>query len=189
MQTRLTASGKHTLILRSKGITTWEEALDYVQAIPYGRNTNRHDFSLVITEHRGTCSSKHAFLKTVATENSIQNVDLIVGIYKMNEKNTPIGPVLSANQLNYIPEAHCYLRINKQTIDVTANHSEFDSIKSDIMEEISIEANQVSADKINIHQHFIQNWITENRIPFSLPEIWKIREECIQQLTIRNEKN
>ena len=39
-------------------------------------------------ENKGTCSSKHAFLKKVADWNNIKNVKLILGMYQMNELNT-----------------------------------------------------------------------------------------------------
>jgi len=64
--------------------------------LPYGRTANRTDLSLVISEQKGTCSSKHALLKEVADLNGIKGIDLIIGIYKMSEANTPgIGDELS----------------------------------------------------------------------------------------------
>lgn len=76
----------------------WNELVDYVKLIPYGRNSNRSDFSLVIKENKGTCSSKHAFLKDYADKNSISNVNLYIGIFKMTEANTTkIYPLLSDN--------------------------------------------------------------------------------------------
>lgn len=76
------------------------ETIDFVKQIPYGRNANREDFSLVISENKGTCSSKHAYLKDFATKNNIPNVQLITGMYKINEQNTKIGTILSENNLD-----------------------------------------------------------------------------------------
>ena len=56
----------------------WEKTINFVKQIPYGRNSNREDFSLVISENKGTCSSKHAYLKDFANRNNIPNVQLIV---------------------------------------------------------------------------------------------------------------
>lgn len=44
-------------------ITTFREALKYVHELPYGRNNNRTDYLLVISEKCGTCSTKHALIK------------------------------------------------------------------------------------------------------------------------------
>lgn len=79
----------------------WQETINLVKHIPYGRNSNRTNFSLVISENKGTCSSKHAFLKDFAIKNKIPNVQLIIGIYKMNELNTNIGTTLSDNNISY----------------------------------------------------------------------------------------
>ncbi len=161
----------------------FEALLEKVRHIPYGRNSNRTDFSLVITENKGTCSSKHAFLKDFADKNNIANIDLVIGIYKMNEQNTNVGTILSENKIDYIPEAHCYLKINGEVIDVTNPNSDFNKIKNDILEEIIIEPNQVTDFKVNYHKAFIQNWIIENKINYSFEEIWIIREQCIENLS------
>jgi hypothetical protein len=161
----------------------WQETINFVRQIPYGRNANREDFSLVITENKGTCSSKHAFLKDFANKNNIPNVQLIIGIYKMNEQNTNIGSLLSDNNLEYIPEAHCYLKIEGNTLDVTTNESNFEKIKADLLEEIEIEPLQVANFKIDYHQNYIRNWLIETNSKFAFDEIWKIREKCIERLS------
>lgn len=160
--------------------------LEKVKHIPYGRNSNRTDFSLVITENKGTCSSKHAFLKDFADKNNIPNVDLIIGIYKMSESNTKIGNILSKHQIDYIPEAHCYLKINDEVVDATNTHSDFSKIKNDILEEITINPNQVGDFKVAYHKAFLKDWIRKENIPFGFDEIWTIREKCIENLSNNN---
>lgn len=162
----------------------FEELIEQVKHIPYGRNSNRTDFSLVVKENKGTCSSKHAFLKEHANKHHIENVKLFIGVFKMNEQNTPkITPLLSDNTIDYIPEAHCYLKVNENVVDVTSETSFYENIKNDILEEIEIEADQVTNWKIKFHQDFIKNWIMENDISLSFNEVWKIREECIEKLS------
>ena len=163
----------------------WQETINFVKQIPYGRNSNRTDFSLVLSENKGTCSSKHAYLKDFADKNAIPNVKLIIGIYKMSETNTPkIGTVLSKNNLDYIPEAHCYLKINSEIIDATSTTSDFEKIKNDILQEIEIKPYQVTDFKIEYHQNFIKNWILKHQIKHTFDQIWKIRETCIEQRSI-----
>ena len=161
----------------------WIETLNFVRHIPYGRNSNRQDFSLVILENIGTCSSKHAYLKNFALKNNIPNIQLFIGIYKMNEQNTPIGKILSDNNLIYIPEAHCYLKIKGEIVDVTSNESDFEKIKADLLQEIEIEPYQVADFKVNYHQDFIRNWLIETKSEYTFENIWKIREHCIEILS------
>lgn len=162
---------------------TWTETIAFIKQIPYGRNSNRLDLSLVISENKGTCSSKHAYLKDFATRNNIPNVQLILGIYKMNEQNTKIGTILSDNNIDYIPEAHCYLKIDGIEVDVTSCASNIGAIKKDILKEITIMPYQVADFKVDYHQNYIKNWLKESNSKFTFDEIWKIREDCIEQLS------
>ncbi len=173
-----------TKTLRQKGIHTWIQLLAYIRAIPYGRNANRTDVSLVLSEHQGTCSSKHALLKTVADHNMIV-VDLMMGMYKMDQENTPkIGTILKENHLEYIPEAHCYIRQGLYTIDVTSSQSDFDRIKNDILLEQIITPDQVGVYKIDFHKNYIKEWIKKEQFDFSFDAVWTIREACIQNLSV-----
>ena len=102
------------------GLKTFADTCVYVRAIPYGRNSNRTDFSLVLSEQKGTCSTKHALLSQLAIENNANDIKLTIGIYKMHHNNTMgIKNVLLDHNLKYIPDAHTYLTINKQLFDFT----------------------------------------------------------------------
>src|SRR5215813_13450772 len=91
-------------------VADFQAAGRYLYQLPYGRNTNRADYRLVLVENRGTCSTKHALLAELAREQGLPVV-LTLGIYEMHERNTPgVGVVLDRYGLLYIPEAHCYLR-------------------------------------------------------------------------------
>ena len=165
-------------------MSEFEILIEKVKNIPYGRNSNRTDFLLVITENKGTCSSKHAFLKDYADKNNISDVKLYIGMFKMNEKNTTkVFPVLTENTIDFIPEAHCYLKINDIPIDITTSESFYDKIKNDILEEIEIEPYQVADYKVNYHKEFLKKWIFETKQLKTFDEIWTIREQCIQKLS------
>lgn len=163
---------------------SFEELILKVKNIPYGRNANRHDFSLVLKENKGTCSSKHSFLKDFANKNNLQNVNLYIGIFKMSEANTPkLGTLISDSNLDYIPEAHCYLKINEIPVDVTTSESFYEKIENDILEEIEIQPEQVSDFKVEYHKKYLQNWIKETNQTKTFDEIWTIREQCIEKLS------
>lgn len=170
-------------LAKSKKLFTWLELVDYVKHLPYGRNANRTDLSLVLKEGKGSCSSKHAFLKELARENSKDEVELILAIYKMNAENTNIGTVIKENSLEYIPEAHCYLKVNGDSIDITSAESDFNNIKEAILFEQAIIPEQVGEFKVSFHKDFVKKWIKEKKINFSFEEIWDIREECIAFLS------
>ena len=180
---KLNSKDKLTALIKDSGIETWNELIQFVKELPYGRNSNRNDFELVIIERKGSCSSKHALLKKVADLNKIRNVKLVLGIYKMHRQNTPnIGNVLLENEIEFMPEAHCYLKIENKRTDLTTNNSDFVKIERDILNELEIEPEQVAEFKVEYHKEFLKKWISENRIDREFNEIWKIREKCIENL-------
>lgn len=179
----LSSEDKLTRLVRDKGIRSWNELTEFIRFLPYGRNRNRMDLSLVLTEKKGTCSSKHAFLKQIADLNNVPDVKLILGVYKMSRENTPkIACVLEEKSIPYIPEAHCYLKIRGKQVDLTTKGTDFSRIEKDILEEKEIEPKQVAEFKVSFHKEFLRKWLPKSGLTFSFDEIWSIRESCIQNL-------
>ncbi|WP_411894420.1 hypothetical protein [Winogradskyella sp. A2] len=182
---KLTSKDSLSRYLHSVNIYTWDDLITHVKNLPYGRNSNRYDFDLVIKENKGTCSSKHALLKKVAELNELSSVKLILGIYKMNPTNTPkIGKVLSKNSIDYIPEAHCYLLIDGVRFDFTNSNSKFESIENDIINEIKISPEEVVEFKVIYHKTFIKDWLQQSKSKYTFEHIWEIREKCIEVLNL-----
>lgn len=180
----LSSRDELTTLIRGKGINTWDDLKSYVKNLPYGRNKYRSDLSLVIKENKGTCSSKHAMLKQIADLNGIGGIELILCLYKMNPTNTPgIGSALKESNLEYMPEAHCFLIDHKVSIDLTNKESDISRIENDIIEDISIRPMEVNEFKVNYHKDYLMSWIVKERIPMSFDQIWNIRERCITNLS------
>ena len=179
----LPSKDKLTTLAKSYGINSWNELTEFVKDLPYGRTENRTDFGLVLSEKKGSCSSKHALLKSMADLNKIPNINLVLGMYRMNALNTPkIGTELIKKVIDYIPEAHCYLKINGIQIDYTTKKSEFKNIEKDLIQEIDIQPEQVIDFKVAYHKEFIKNWMKSTNSKFDFDQIWHIREKCIENL-------
>ena len=184
---RLTSNDVLTQLALGKKVTTWQKLVEHVSQLPYGRNSSRSDFGQVLTEQKGSCSSKHALLKSIADLNGIDNIELVLGIYKMDDKNTlGIGSCLQDSGLDYIPEAHCYLKINNERKDHTTINSSVDTIADVILAEHSIEPQDVVERKVEIHKSFIRDWSLQEGIDLCFEELWEIREQCIKNLTEKN---
>ena len=160
-------------------------ASEFVRNLPYRRNLNKDNLATIFTDNCGTCSTKHARLKTSAEENNQADFKLILGIFRMNGENTPkIKLVLENHNLEYIPEAHNYLKFKNQILDFTKKNSSENDFINDLLEAIEIEPHQINQFKIEFHKNYLKNWLIENpQIPYSLDELWKIREECIKTLS------
>jgi len=184
---RLKPSGMVSSAFLNLATSDLRAAGQRVCELPYGRNRNPDDPLAVLTEQRGTCSTKHALLRRLAIEQRIDLV-LMLGIYEMNERNTPgVGAVLERYRLKALPEAHCYLRFGNKRIDVTRQRASDLEPISYFLHEEEIAPNQITLYKIDVHKTFLQHWMAEGRGEgeMTLASTWAIREECIAALSLR----
>ena len=168
-----------------RNIVTFKQASLFIKQLAYGRNADKNNLATVFTDNCGTCSTKHALLKRLADENEFEKVKLIVGLFKMNKKNTPqVSSTLQKYNLEYIPEAHCYLKYEDKIIDLTKLNSIPTDFLDELIEEIEILPEQITDFKVNYHKNYLASWLDKNKqINLSLNDLWKIREECIQKLS------
>lgn len=98
----------------NRNIHDFYSACHYISMLPYKRNTDKHDILCVFNDSGGTCSTKHAVLRKLALENDAAEIKLILGIFKMDAGYTgKIKNTLEKFNLEYIPEAHNYLKIEQ----------------------------------------------------------------------------
>lgn len=169
--------------LQKLGLADLREVASYVQTLPYGRIDDRSDLTSVIDEGVGTCSTKHALLAQVSNEQGIDGVQLTLGIYEMDDRNTPgVGAVLQGHELEHIPEAHCYLTYDGDRLDFTRADADGDPI-TDLLFEEPIRPSQIGEYKRDRHRAFLADWIETTDCDITLEELWQIREACIERLS------
>ncbi len=158
-----------------RGIISFQSLIEWVEQLPYKRNSNRADFSLVFNEECGTCSTKHALVKTIAEENDWSAVQLFLGQYEMSEQTNPgIGVLLQENSLDFIPEAHVYLKIDGRIFDLTGLPKGVTSFEQSLTNEHLIEPYQIGDYKFKWHDAVLLNYgIQMNK---SLDALKEIRE-------------
>jgi len=172
----------------NRNITDFHSANKYVSELPYKRNSDKNNIQCVFDDLGGTCSTKHATLRKLALENDQQDVKLILGIFKMDAEYTQkIKNILEKFDLNYIPEAHNYLKIDDEYFDFTKPNSNYNDFKSKLLIEREIEFDKIVEEKISFHKDFLKQWIADENIPYNLDGIWNIREQCIKDLQKNDE--
>jgi hypothetical protein len=176
--------GELTAALALEGVRDFQAAARWVHELPYGRNVDRSDHRLVLTERRGTCSTKHALLAALAAEQALP-VRLVLGIFEMHEGNTPgVGPVLARYGLARVPEAHCLLKHDGRRIDVTRVAVPPAEPRVFLHEEEIVPA-QIGRYKVERHQRFLRDWVVRAVPPLGCgwETVWRAREECIAALS------
>jgi hypothetical protein len=170
--------------LEAKGVCNFSDLFEWTRALPYGRNSRRDDPMLILSEGRGTCSTKHAFVKLVAMEQDVPEIQLFLGLYRMHSGNTPgLGTIIQDAGLDCIPEAHCYLKINGKPLDLTTFESDFDRLAADLISEKEIYPDQIGTYKVQWHRQELQDWLASSRTPMPLDAVWSVREACIAALS------
>ncbi len=166
------------------GISDYASACDFVRLLPYARNSDKHQNDIVLQEGFGTCSTKHALLAELALEQEVKRVRLMLGIFMMHAHNTPrVAAILAEHKLIAIPEAHTYLRSANTLIDCTGVNFSEQNFLPDLIHEIEIVPKQIREYKPLYHQQYIETWLADHpEIPYTMPEIWAIREACIAAL-------
>jgi len=163
-------------------IYDFETAANWVKQLPYKRNQNKESILCIFDEQCGTCSTKHALLARLAIEQKQNNVQLMLGIFALNAQNTPkVTGVLVQHHLQYLPEAHNYLRIDGQVVDCTALYPI--NFVNNLLTEIVIKPHQITQFKVAYHQQYLTNWLAQMpQISYNLSKLWQIREQCITAL-------
>ena len=101
------------------GISTFHQACRHVHQMPYGYNSDRDDLMILFKEQKGTCTTKHAVIATLAQELDLPVVKR-VGIYVMTDSLvTGAGAILEKYDLPYVPMLHCFLEYGDVRVDLT----------------------------------------------------------------------
>src|SRR3954453_14970673 len=83
----LSPRGEISEAFMRRGVEDPRGAGRILQSLRYGRNASPGHPLCVLSESRGTCSTKHALLARLAVEQD-QPIHLALGIYEMCEANT-----------------------------------------------------------------------------------------------------
>ena len=178
---QLSCVGRLSQVARRKGFNRFLTLAEYVNGLPYGRVVGTSP-AAVLDQARGTCSSKHALLALIGLESNRRDIELVLGMYEMNECNTPgVGGVLANYGLMSIPEAHCYLRVHERRFDFTGLQRGSASPFESLLAEETIKPEAVGTIKALRHREFIQRWSEQRSLDPAM--VWLAREECISHLT------
>lgn len=100
-------------------IPTFTAACKYVHQLPYGYNIDRDAPMGLFKENKGTCTTKHAVIATLALEQDYP-IHKNIGIYAMTEVLVSgTDTILDKFALPYLPMVHCFLVYKTFRVDLT----------------------------------------------------------------------
>lgn len=166
-------------------ISSFRAACEFVHQLPYGYNTDRDAPMGLFEEGRGTCTTKHAVIATLAQEQD-RPIHKKIGIYAMNEALvTGTGAILSKYALPYLPMVHCFLAYKSFRVDLTeGNLNGKNSSIEEFLYTATVEPNISGKDEYLIYREALRKHIL-TRGEFegsSIKAILQAREEGLALL-------
>ncbi|MCH9634560.1 MAG: hypothetical protein S4CHLAM7_13130 [Chlamydiae bacterium] len=177
-------------LLKKKQIETFHAAIRFAYDLPYQRISNLEDLRLAATECRGTCSSKHGFLAKLAQENNEHSFQVELIVFPFYSSFAPsLKDRFEKFSIDYILEAHCYLKYKDQIIDITS--SRFDCTRyyseNKAFSTQKLAFSQVGSYKQKLHEDLFRKWCKTLNKPFD--GLWKLRCDLIQHLADLDKNN
>jgi hypothetical protein len=167
------------------GIHTFIDACRYVYSLPYGYNSDRDDLMILFKENKGTCTTKHAVIATLAHELELP-IEKNIGIYAMTEQIvTATKKILKKYDLPYIPMVHCFLVYGKYRVDLSEGNN---NGKNQPIEEFlytqQVEPNISAKDEYLLNRKALKDIILKRKEMegIELKQILHAREEGLQLL-------
>ncbi len=171
--------------LLSLGINSFIDACRYVHKLPYAYNSDRDDLMILFKEKKGTCTTKHAVIATLAQELSLPIVKNI-GIYAMTEEIvTGTKEILTKYDLPYVPMVHCFLVYGKYRVDLSEdnNNGKNRSIE-DFLYTQQVEPNISAKDEYLLYRKALKDHILTRKEmrDVDIIKILHAREDGLKQL-------
>jgi hypothetical protein len=108
---------------RRRDIATFQAACGFVHRLPYGYNSDRDDLFMLFKEGKGSCTTKHAVIATLAEEIGLP-VGKSIGVYAMTDRIvTGTQAILETYGLPFIPMVHCFLAGGGLRVDLTQGNA------------------------------------------------------------------
>jgi hypothetical protein len=169
----------------SLGIRSFIDACRYVHELPYGYNSDRDDLMILFKENRGTCTSKHAVIATLAKELELPIVKN-VGIYAMTEEIvTGTDEILAKYNIPYVPMIHCFLVEGEHRVDLSeGNNNGKNRPIEDFLYTQQVQPNISSKDEYLLYRRALKEHIlTRKEMAGSdIRQILHAREEGLKRL-------
>jgi hypothetical protein len=169
----------------SLGMNSFIDACRYVHDLPYDYNSDRDDLMILFKENKGTCTTKHAAIATLAAELNLP-IEKNVGIYAMTEEIvTGTNEILAKHNLPYVPMVHCFLVYGEYRVDLSEgnNNGKNRSIE-DFLYSQRVEPNISAKDEYLLYRKALKDHILTRKEMegVDIKQILHAREESLKRL-------
>jgi len=179
----LLSDEKLSLAFKTIKLNTFQSAAYYLRS-----STSIDNFLNLVVDDSSQSMTKtsktHAVLATLAVENQIDEVELMMGIFLIDELTFPeLKNYFSDKNYKTIALTTSYLNINGNRFDFSTDASILDRIANKIVREQRMDPHQSKEWKEKIYEDYIQKWLKRNpTIAYSLAQILNDEKNIIELL-------
>ncbi|RLI66986.1 MAG: hypothetical protein DRO88_00440 [Promethearchaeia archaeon] len=182
--------GEISRFFLKNGISTFRNACLHIHEMPYGYNSDEENKWSIFEENKGSCTTKHGVIATLAEELPI-SVKKHVGIYRFTEEIcTGAQEIIDKYQIPYIPMVHCFLVYEEHRFDLTEGNK---NGKNEPIEEFIHEEEVIPFITRKDEYLLFKKMLREKILPspemngISEKNLLKAREEAIKLLHVKIE--
>ena len=166
-------------------ISSFRAACEHIHQLPYGYNADRDAPMGLFNEGKGTCTTKHAVIATLAQELDYP-IHKHIGIYAMTETLvTGTAAILEKYNLPSLPMVHCFLVFQTFRVDLTeGNLNGKNSSIEEFIYTVEVEPNISGKDEYLLYRNALKKHIS-TRDEFegvSVKNVLQAREEGLALL-------
>ena len=176
-QLRLSESSGTARLFLDLDIADFHRAARRVSALPFVDGAERRDWDERVPDGQGTRAAGHALIARLAAEHGMP-VQLMLGIYEMNDANTPkVAGMLRHFVLPAVMDADCHLRYDGKRLLLTPGVC---IEKRTFLHEEPITPKQIGAYKLAVYQRHLWDWALARDM--TVGAAWEARQACVAAL-------
>ena len=171
----------------AKGCIDFHDAVRHVRDLPWGRPEGEGP-KAVIDEGKGTATDKHVLLASLARELGDEELQLVLGIYRVSADSTPAAAVvLGKANLDSLPEAMVWLRWYGGDYDFSSMRAGSRALV--LLQEELVTLDQLPDYQLARHKDFLLRFGLSSRRKDlrNVKTLWGLREELLGALIAEQE--
>lgn len=171
-----------------QGLSTFHEACQWVQALPYGANSRSDDSLILFEEGYGNCTTKHGAIARLAKIHGLP-VHKNLGFYRLNDEIvTGVNAIIHPHGLTFIPQIHCFLSYAEYRVDLTEGNC---NGKNKTIEDydfvVQVQPDLNSEDKRAYYREYLQYYylLAPELATLGEDKVFELLEACDRQVGYR----
>lgn len=179
------SNGPISSYLKNKKVNDFKSTIIFLKSNPIELKDLQEIVVKDVEETMSITSKIHAVLATLAVENEIEEIELMMGIFLVNQNIFPeLENYFKDKDYSNIALTTSYLKISDKRIDFSSSKQILEKITSKIIREQRMDPHQSKEWKEKIYEDYIHKWFKRNpSITYPIGKILKDEKTLIELIS------